>query len=121
MMEEKRKVLAMVQEGKISVDEGLKLLAALETSGEDVRPQGAGRGRALRVRVYDAKDNAKANICIPLSLAKVAMKLIPKDVAAQLKQDEVDLDEILASITRETIGKIADIETADSKVEVYVE
>lgn len=123
MIDEKRQILTMVQEGKISVDEGLKLLEVLESSAPG-QPGGAGAGRPakmLRVRVFDAEDNTKVNVNIPLALAKVAMKFIPKNVAAEIKEQDIDLDEILASITDATMGKIVDIDSDEAKVEVYVE
>lgn len=122
MIDEKRQILAMVHEGKISVDEGLKLLEALEISSPGQPGAGAGRSaRMLRVRVFDAEDNTKVNVNIPLALAKVAMKFIPKDVAAEIKEQDIDLDEILASITDATMGKIVDVDSDQAKVEVYVE
>jgi len=123
VIDEKRQILTMVREGKISVDEGLKLLEALESSAPG-QPGGAGAGRPakmLRVRVFDAEDNTKVNVNIPLALAKVAMKFIPKNVADEIKEQDIDLDEILASITDATMGKIVDIDSDQAKVEVYVE
>jgi len=123
VIDEKRQILTMVREGKISVDEGLKLLEALEssTSGQ-AGGVGAGRpAKMLRVRVFDAGDNTKVNVNIPLALAKVAMKFIPKNVADEIKEQDIDLDEILASITDATMGKIVDIDSDETKVEVYVE
>ncbi len=132
MIDEKRQILTMVQEGKISVDEGLKLLEALESSAQGQAGAGAGAragaragagrpARMLRVRVFDAEDNTKVNVNIPLALAKVAMKFIPKDVAAQIREQDIDLDEVLASITDATMGKIVDVDSDEAKVEVYVE
>ena len=123
MIDEKRQILTMVREGKISVDEGLKLLEALESSTPG-QAGGVGAGRPakmLRVRVFDAGDNTKVNVNIPLALAKVAMKFIPKNVAEEIKEQDIDLDEILASITDATMGKIVDIDSDEAKVEVYVE
>lgn len=121
MIDEKRQILTMVQEGKISVEEGLKLLEALESPSQGQSGTGGRPARMLRVRIHDAEENSKVNVNIPLTLAKVAMKFIPKDVSAQLKEEEIDLNEILASITDATMGKIVDIDSANAKVEVYVE
>ncbi|MEW6228506.1 MAG: hypothetical protein AB1700_10570 [Bacillota bacterium] len=121
MIDEKRQILTMVQEGKISVEEGLKLLEALESPSQVQSGAGGRPARMLRVRVFDAEDNTKVNVNIPLALAKVAMKFIPKDVAGQMKEQDIDLDEILASITDATMGKIVDVDSPEAKVEVYVE
>lgn len=125
MSEEKRKVLDLVREGKVSVDEGLKLLEALDNSSQDGSPaprhQGGRSERMLRIRVLDTEENAKVNVNLPLALAKVAMKFIPKDVSKQLQDENIDLDELLSTITQANAGKIVDIDSEDAKVEIYVE
>ncbi len=125
MSEEKRQVLNLVQEGKVSIDEGLKLLEALDTPGQGgtVAPghHGGHRGRMLRIRVFDTEDNTKVNVNLPLALAKVAMKFIPKDVSKELESENIDLDELLSTITEASSGKIVDIDSEDAKVEIYVE
>ncbi|MGE5594046.1 MAG: SHOCT-like domain-containing protein [Betaproteobacteria bacterium] len=125
MIDEKRQILTMVQEGKISVDEGLKLLEALESSapghGQAGGTSGGKPARMLRVRVLDVEENTKVNVNLPLSLVKVAMKFIPKHVAAEIKEQDIDLEGILASITDATVGKIVDVDSDTTKVEVYVE
>ncbi|MGE5571687.1 MAG: SHOCT-like domain-containing protein [Clostridia bacterium] len=123
MIDEKRQILTMVREGKISVDEGLKLLEALESSAPG-QPGGTGAGKPakmLRVRVLDVEDNTRVNVNLPLSLVKVAMKFIPKNVAAEIKEQDIDLEGIIASITDATVGKIVDIDSDEAKVEVYVD
>ncbi|MCR4402090.1 MAG: hypothetical protein NUW12_04800 [Firmicutes bacterium] len=123
MIDEKRQILTMVREGKISVDEGLKLLEALESSPPG-QSGGVGVGKAarmLRVRVLDLEDNTKVHVNLPLALVKVAMKFIPKNVAAEIQEQNIDLEGILASITDATVGKIVDIDSDEAKVEVYVD
>jgi hypothetical protein len=75
----------------------------------------------LRVRVFDTEDNTRVNVNIPLALAKVAMKFIPKDVTKQLEDENIDLNELLAQITELNTGKIVDIDSKNAKVEIYVE
>ncbi|NLJ61349.1 MAG: hypothetical protein GX338_10435 [Firmicutes bacterium] len=125
MSEEKKKVLELVQGGKVSVDEGLELLQALDSSSHEGASGparvGGSHGRMLRIRVFDAGDDTRVNVNIPLALAKVAMKFIPKDVSKQLENENIDLDELLSSITEVNSGKIVDVDSEDTKVEIYVE
>jgi len=125
MSEEKKQILDLVREEKISVDEGLKLLEALDSSNQEDRSapvrQGDRHGRMLRIRVFDTEDNTRVNVNLPLALAKVAMKFIPKDVSKQLKDENIDLDELLSTITEASSGKIIDVDSEDAKVEVYIE
>lgn len=125
MSEEKKQILDLVQEGKISVDEGLKLLEALDSSSQEGQSapmrHGGRQGRMLRIRVFDTEDNTRVNVNLPLALAKVAMKFIPKDVSKQLEDENIDIDQLLATITEVNSGKIIDVDSEDAKVEVYVE
>jgi hypothetical protein len=125
MSEEKKQILDLVREGKISVDEGLKLLEALDSSSQESQSaptrHGGHRGRMLRIRVFDTEDNTRVNVNLPLALAKVAMKFIPKDVSKQLEDENIDLDELLSTVTEANSGKIIDVDSEDAKVEVYVE
>lgn len=125
MSEEKKRILDLVRDGKVSVDEGLRLLEALDNSTQDgMSPSGrlgGSYGRMLRIRVLDTSDNTRVNVNIPLALAKVAMKFIPKDVSKQLEEEDIDLDQLLAAITESTAGKIVDVDSEDAKVKIYVE
>jgi hypothetical protein len=125
MSEEKKRILDLVRDGKVSVDEGLRLLEALDSSAQEGLSasgrHGGSHGRMLRIRVLDTADNARVNVNIPLALAKVAMKFIPKDVSKQLENEDIDLDQLLAAITESTSGKIVDIDSEDAKVAIYVE
>ena len=125
MSEEKKRILDLVRDGKVSVDEGLRPLEALDNSTQDgMSPSGrlgGSYGRMLRIRVLDTSDNTRVNVNIPLALAKVAMKFIPKDVSKQLEDEDIDLDQLLAAITESTAGKIVDVDSEDAKVKIYVE
>ena len=125
MSEEKKRILDLVRDGKVSVDEGLRLLEALDSSTQDAVSAsgrlGGSYGRMLRIRVLDTSDNTRVNVNIPLALAKVAMKFIPKDVSKQLEDEDIDLDQLLAAITESTAGKIVDVDSEDAKVKIYVE
>jgi hypothetical protein len=125
MSEEKKRILDLVRDGKVSVDEGLRLLEALDSSAREGASapgrSGSSHGRMLRIRVLDNSDKTRVNVNIPLALAKVAMKFIPKDVSKQLEDEDIDLDQLLAAITESTSGKIVDVDSEDAKVEIYVE
>ena len=72
--EERMKILKMIEEGKISADDGSKLLAALSDSRRGIptppRPPGmGGSARWLRIRVTDTRNGrSKASVQIPLAL-----------------------------------------------------
>jgi hypothetical protein len=82
MSEEKRKILEMVADKKLSVDEAEKLLAAVaDYSGETSGPSAAAAGRPgpkyLRVLVEPAPDNPdgdRVNVRVPLNLVRAGLK-----------------------------------------------
>ncbi len=124
-VEERMQILKMIEEGKISAEEGAKLLAALSAGSkadagrQDV--QGASARRQFRVRVTDlATGRNKVNINIPMSLVNVGLKM-----GARFAPDieGVDLEEVIAAIKSGSQGKIVDVvdEEDSERVEIYVE
>lgn len=99
MNEEIYKVLEMVKEGKLTPEQGEKLISAMKPEAEQ-KQQGE-KKTMLRVRVNvndpDNEEKAKVNVNVPLSLAKKAMGLVslmPKDVKKELAENGIDLDAI---------------------------
>jgi hypothetical protein len=121
--EERMQILKMIEAGTISAEEGAKLLAALdEGSGkrERTEPLG-GKARWMRIRVTDLRTgNAKVNVNLPMGLVNVGLKM-----GARFAPDmeNVDLDEIMASIKEGAQGKIVEVENDEGgeRVEIYVE
>jgi hypothetical protein len=99
MGEEQRKILNMLAEEKISVDEAEKLLSALsEKSGSssslehDAETDGTSKLKYLHVRVEpgpNSKNGERVNIRVPLNLIRAGLKwaaFMPKH--ARTKVDE---------------------------------
>jgi hypothetical protein len=122
--EERMRILKMIQEGKITAEEGAKLLAALRESRKETRaPTSTGRlGRGwLRVRVTDMSTNRpKVNVNLPLSLMDAGLK-IGAQYAPELAG--IDLSEFIEEIKGGAQGKIIDVidEEDGEHVEIFVE
>lgn len=118
MTEEKRKILDMLAQGKISVDEAERLLAAVEspepeaTAGTD-----AGGRRAwkyLRVQVEPGPNSDKGervNIRVPFKLIRAGLKFaafIPREAQDKVNQAfrEKGMDVDLARITPQDLEEI---------------
>jgi len=69
------KILNMVKEGKITVEEGEKLILALITSNT----QGKNK-KAKALRIMAVKNGRKANIRIPLFFIRLWLKFRPDEV-----------------------------------------
>jgi hypothetical protein len=120
--EDRMRILKMIQEGKITAEEGSKLLAALRESRKEVR-QVAFSGRSgkgwLRVRVTDMlTGKAKVSVNLPLGLVDAGMS-----IASQYAPD-VNFAEIAEAIREGQMeGKIVDVidEEDGEHIEVFIE
>ena len=112
--EERMQILRMLEEGKITAAEAVKLLDSVEAAGDAPRP--ASR-RMIRVRVVDGERD-RVNISLPLGLARVAFKLAGR---LDKRVGEVDFEQILDEIEQGAEGRIVEIVEKDQRVEVYVD
>lgn len=121
-MEEIKKILEMVNQGKVSVDEGARLIQALGSADKSTQSTAStSKPKFVRIKV-NSSDNDVVNVNIPLSLAKVAMRFIPKEARAELEAKEIDIDEILEAIMQGAEGNIVDVRSGDGDVvQVYVD
>jgi len=126
MNEEKRKILEMVKEGKITFEEAEQLLDKLNLGeSSDIVPKvkKPNSKKFLRVRVTE-EDKVKANVNIPIALAEVGLNLIPKD---KLKVDgkQINMDQILKLIEEGTEGELVNIDAEDEgknyKVNIFID
>ncbi len=124
--EERMKILKMIEEGKLSAEEGTKLLAALNEKRVPVPPRGPGMpgpagARWLRIRVTDVRTGrSKASVQIPLALVDAGMK-IGAHFAPEV--EGVDMSNVMEAIRSGVMGKIIDVtdEEDGEHVEIYVE
>ncbi len=126
MNEEKRKILEMVKEGKITFEEAEQLLDKLnlnESSENVPKVKKPNSKKFLRVRVSE-EDKVKANVNIPIALAEVGLNLIPK---SKLKVDgkQINMDQILKLIEEGTEGELVNIDAEDEgknyKVNIFID
>ncbi len=127
-VEERMKILKMIEEGKISAEEGAKLLAALAEGSRDSldpaapgKPGRPGAPRTLRIRVTDiATGRSKASVQIPLALVDAGMK-IGAHFAPEV--EGVDMSNVMDAMRSGVTGKIIDVmdDEDGEHVEIYIE
>src|SRR5258708_3526878 len=118
--EERMKILKMVEEGKVSAEDGAKLLAALNESRKAqaapaATPSGT-EARWFRVRISDlATGKTTTTMNIPLVAVNAAMRM-----GARFVPNMEALTEMLKSGAS---GKIVDVTDEDKgeRVEIFVE
>jgi hypothetical protein len=121
--EERAQILQMISEGKISAEEGSRLLKAIashDRSGRTERTSEALRDRWLRVRVFNTvTSKPKVNFSLPMGLVSVGLKL-----GAQFVPELLDIEEeLMAAAGAGKQGKILEVEDPDDdeRVEVFIE
>ena len=129
MKEDIKRVLDLLEEGKISKEEALELIEALKESGKqegDVdEKQDVSKRRLLRI--YIEKDGKKAvNVTLPLSLINFGLKTFKatgkKTINIEGQEIPFDIDEINKAINDPDFrGKIIDIDEPDKNAHVEIE
>lgn len=126
-MNSKEQILEMVKDGTITVEEGLKLLNAMEaTPAKGFAPTPSklsNAKRMVRILVNSEKgDNVRVNI--PLALVKVGM-----DIGSKMKIDGkqvdlkgIDFDEIVSMIDEGATGELVSVDSENGdKVRIFVD
>jgi len=129
MNEERKQILDMLAQGKISAEDAERLMDKLGTShAADIptstatQPKQAAKLRYLRV-VVDTSDGDKVNIRVPLALIRTGIKLtalLPNNVNEELDKKGVDLS-MLSQLDNvelyETLQELqVDVDTGDGDV-----
>jgi len=122
--EERMKILKMINDGKITAEEGSKLLGAL--TQRSLKPKKASKhslsGQWLRVRVTDmSSGKTKVNVNVPMKLVDAGL-----NIAAQFTPDMEDgqmMDAVKEALTENIRGKIVDVidEEDQEHVEIFIE
>jgi len=120
--EERMKILKMIEEGKITAEEGTQLLAALgkQKRKRPVSPEG--EPSWLRVRVTDVNTGKEAvRVNLPFSLVNVGLKMGARFVP-DIEQ-ELAMEELAEALKEGLTGKIVDIvdEEDGKRVEIFIE
>ncbi|SCL38307.1 hypothetical protein GA0070624_6170 [Micromonospora rhizosphaerae] len=141
MNEQRKEILQMLAEGKITTEEADQLIAALErdqpvpvASGSDVRPKG--KPKYLRVMV-DANDDgipSRVNVRVPLQLLRAGVRLaalIPAqalgEANAELTRSGLPFDltqlkpEQLEALVEHLDDMTVEVDQPDTKVRVFCE
>ncbi len=122
--EERMKILRMIRDGKITAEEGARLLSALSASRKSTPKTSSrtgGQGRWFRVRVTDmVTGRTKTSVNIPIGLVEWGLQ-----IGAQFAPEVANLDkESLMEMLQSGIeGKILDVvdEEDGEHIEIYIE
>lgn len=129
-MEEKLRILKMVEEGTISAEQAKELLEALG-DGESAREESVIRtdipyeDRMFRI-IVDSADGDKVRVQFPIKAVKAILKVTGK-LPIQMSGDmegvdmEAMTDAVIQCLDTESIGDIVTVESADGdNVRVFI-
>ena len=139
MNENSRRVLEMLAEVKVSVDEAERLLSLVDegpeaaTTVQTLAPPRPGVTRYLRVTV-DSDEDEHVDVRVPLALIKAGIRLhtlLPEKAEKGIKKTmknngiDIDIDNLQAEDLDQLIDALSEIEVnihdGDDKVRVYCE
>ena len=115
-MSERLRILEMVREGKISPEDGVRLLDELEDrSAGDL-------SRTVKVHVW-SPGGRRIQVALPARLATTIAAMIPDKTRTRLAERGINIDELLKAVQQGTSrGRIVDVrEPSGTVVEVIVE
>ncbi|MFJ6660953.1 SHOCT-like domain-containing protein [Streptomyces sp. NPDC091377] len=141
MNEQRRQVLQMLADGKITADEAERLISALERDQPEPPPGAALRPKArpkyLRLVVFSEEDSdapTRINIQVPLQLLRAGVRLaslVPPQALTRANAElskagvPIDLTELKPQHLEELVEHLdditVDIDSADGKVQVFCE
>lgn len=139
MNDERRRILQLVADSKISAEEAAELLDALGTQqrrepgmpGVPALPDlptpavpapalAAGRARSLIIQITEGS-STKVNLRIPFGLARAAGRFIPRRAEQQLREFGIELEDLFNDLRGSENGTILQVEDEDARVLIAVE
>ena len=125
MDESIKRILKMVEEGKLSSDKAAEIIAALKDEGnvtEESAPKGKAKKLVIKVKKSDGED---VNINFPLKFIKASVKAfgkLPVDIKGHVNDHKVDMEAIASAIESEVEGTIMDLQTGKGEdVKITIE
>lgn len=116
LKEERMKVLEMLKENIITVEEAEKLLNAID-SNDEVLVREKNKFKMLKV-IIDSTDGEKVRMQIPIEFAKL---LKSDKFNLNLDKANINIDELIAMIDSGVMGDLVNIDADGNKVTIRVE
>lgn len=126
--EERLRILKMVQEGKITAEEAIQLIDALDVHPDPLAPPlppeppaPPRMGKWLRVRVTDTNTGkVRVNVRLPINVISAGLKMGAK---FSPEVEGLDMEQLMGFIRSGEVGQVVDVldEEDGEHVEVFVE
>ncbi|MFL0269230.1 SHOCT-like domain-containing protein [Candidatus Clostridium radicumherbarum] len=123
MKEEVKRILKMVEEGKIDSDKATELIEALNKSSNDTQLTAASNlDKMLKVKVLSATQDT-VNVNVPVKFLKAIGNAVNNiKIPGVSEQEGIDIKMIMEAIDSGLEGKIVDVKSGNGDiVEVSIE
>ena len=127
MNDEIRRILTMVENGKLTSDQAAVLIDSFEEKIEKkpLLEDSPYLNRLLKVRVH-SETNDNINVNVPIRLVKVLLQtgigIASKIPQSQTYTENIDVELLLAAIDSELVGEIVNAKLANGdSINIYVE
>ena len=128
-MDEKMRILKMVEEGTITAEQAAELMKAMSIECGEEGAALAKRddyGRKMFRIIVDSEEGDKVNIQFPVDAVKKILKVTGKLPIPQEELEGIDLNETMEAISEcldeEVMGDFINVETSDgAKVRIFVD
>jgi hypothetical protein len=140
MNEQRKDILGMLAEGRVTAEEAEQLIAALERDqppaapGPDARPKGKAKYLRVMVDALDSGEPTRVNMRVPLQLLRAGVRLAalipPKalgQATAELNKSGVPIDltqlkpEQLEALVEHLDEMTVEVDQPDAKVRIFCE
>lgn len=122
-IEERNRILNMVETGQVSALEAAQLLDTLAARQEQVEPFARLRNHTLRIWVSDTsgrRSQVKMTATLPVPLVSLGLRMLSR-IAPQLNENT--LQHIIEAIERGATGRVLDVQDLEEgkRLEIFVE
>ena len=122
-IEERNRILSMVETGQVSASEAAQLLDTLTARQDQVEPRAHPRNHTLRVWVSDTsarRSNVKMTATLPVPLVSLGLRIVSR-FTPQLSENTVQ--HIIEAIERGSTGRVLDVQDLEEgkRLEIFVE
>ncbi len=122
-IEERNRILDMVETGQVSASEAAQLLDTLAARQERAEPRARARNQTLRIWVSDTsgkRSQVKMTATLPVPLVSLGLSMLSR-FAPQLNENT--LQHIIDAIERGAMGRVLDVQDLEEgkRLEIFVE
>lgn len=123
MKEEIKTILKMIEEGKISAEEGGQLIDQLQQT-EEIKPvQTTQKSQFIHIEVKDDEENQVVKVNVPIILARTILKMgyVNQQISLHAPGIDIDFDEIIRMIESDAFGELVNVEAEGHKVRIWID